>query len=80
MDEYSTNPLFPNTPMRACPFCNQVHGANGVFVLRRIDRYGYRTYRGCCCRCRALGPEADTVEDAADRWNQRSGEAECRDA
>lgn len=50
--------------LRECPFC----GNDDPFM----PPLGQTSYSGECVCCGALGPDADTPEEAAVRWNTRS--------
>lgn len=53
-----------------CPFCAEVPKSPDVDPLMEKDSGVY--VRLSCVKCRANGPYATTVEDAAKLWNRRS--------
>jgi cytochrome c5 len=49
----------------SCPFC----GSNNLGDIRHLDS---PTYAIICKKCSAYGPEGENIDDAKQKWDQRT--------
>lgn len=59
--------------IKPCLFCGE------TYKMKTLYNMGSESYRVCCGNCFAAGPLADTLEEAWEKWNSRSGYESERD-
>jgi Lar family restriction alleviation protein len=53
--------------MTVCPFC----GSNKLKPRSTLDDFDLEFAYVECLQCHAMGPEAESIEDAIQKWNRR---------
>ena len=63
-------PMVEGSEMKACPFCGgEPHIADNTGPKLSCNAHAFVR----CCECHTDGPEGDTVAEAIERWNTRTG-------
>jgi Lar family restriction alleviation protein len=57
--------------MLSCPFCGNTNKDEFAIYSNIRNLYRDLVIYNACCSCGAMGPDADTKEEAVGKWNKR---------